>query len=96
MNFDLERYRADLAPLNLSRDKEDQLIQDLWQIVQVLYDNLGDPNFYPLHLAIANEAFDALAKAIEVQSGGKSLMQTVKEHHEKLAQTENSVQKEDI
>jgi len=90
MTFDPERYRADLKPLNLPREQEDQLIADLWQITQVLYDSLDDPHFYPLHLAIANEAFDAVAKAIEVQSGGKSLMETVKEHHDNIMRKEDA------
>jgi len=66
MTFDPERYRADLAPLNLPKDKEDELLADLWKVIEILFDHLDDPNFYPLHLAVAENVVDSLDEAIAV------------------------------
>lgn len=66
MTFDPERYRADLAPLNLPKDKEDELLTDLWKVIEVLFDHLDDPDFYPLHLSVAQNVVDSLEEAIEL------------------------------
>lgn len=68
MTFDRERYRGHLAPLKLSQDQEDDLLDDLWSISETLVDQSLCSPTYPLHLAIADSAFRALDEAIAVHS----------------------------
>jgi hypothetical protein len=68
MTFDLERYRAHIAPLNLTTQQEDELLRDLWSITEALVDQSFSSPTYPLQLAVACEAFDALEDAIAVES----------------------------
>ena len=71
MTFDQERYRAYVAPLNLTKQKEDELLCELWKIAEALVDQSLSSPTYPLQLAIACEAFDALEQAIELESNEK-------------------------
>lgn len=68
MTFNLERYRAYVAPLKLTREQEDELLKDLWAITEVLVDQSLSSPVYPLQLMIACDAFDALEQAIAVES----------------------------
>ncbi len=68
MTFDLERYRAHIAPLNLTTQQEDELLRDLWTITETLVDQSLSAPFYPLQLSLAYDAFDALEQAIAVES----------------------------
>lgn len=68
MTFDLERYRAHIAPLNLTREQEDELLHDLWTMTEALLDQSIASPTYPLQFAIACEAFDALEEAIALES----------------------------
>ncbi|MEM6617577.1 MAG: hypothetical protein AAF619_13730 [Pseudomonadota bacterium] len=48
MTFDLERYRAHIAPLGLAREREDEALRDLWLITETLVDQaLKHPETYP-------------------------------------------------
>lgn len=69
MTFDLERYRAHIAPLKLTTEQEDELLRDLWAITEALVDqSLAASPTYPQQLAIACNAFDAFEQAVAVQS----------------------------
>lgn len=69
MTFDLERYRAHVAPLGLSQAQEDELLRDLWAITEALVDqSLATSPTYPQQLAIACNAFDAFEQAVAVGS----------------------------
>lgn len=68
MTFDLERYRAHIAPLNLPRDQEDELLRDLWAMSEALFDLTITAPTYPLQLAITKEAFDAIEEALALVS----------------------------
>lgn len=69
MTFDLERYRAHVAPLGLSQAQEDELLRDLWAITEALVDqSLAASPTYPQQLAVACNAFDAFEQAVAVQS----------------------------
>lgn len=69
MTFDRERYRAHIAPLKLTREKEDELLDDLWLVAEALYDLSPSAPTYPLQMSVAHQAFDALKQAIAVESG---------------------------
>lgn len=73
MTFDLEQYRAHVAPLKLGRAKEDELLRDLWKITEALVDQSISSPTYPLQLAIACEAFDSLEQAIALESKSISI-----------------------
>lgn len=69
MTFDLERYRAHVAPLKLIPEQEDELLRDLWAIMETLVDqSLAASPTYPQQLDIACNAFDAFEQAVAVQS----------------------------
>lgn len=69
MTFDLERYRAHVAPLGLSQAQENELLRDLWAITEALVDqSLAASPTYPQQLAIACNAFDAFEQAVAVGS----------------------------
>lgn len=72
MTFNLERYRAHVAPLKLNREQEDELLRDLWKITEALVDQSLSSPTYPLQLAIACQAFDALEQAIALESNSLS------------------------
>ncbi|EFL89427.1 conserved hypothetical protein [Ahrensia sp. R2A130] len=57
--LDYARYRAHVAPLNLSREQEDALLRDLWAITQTLLDQSFIAPTYPQQFAIAAQAFRA-------------------------------------
>jgi hypothetical protein len=66
--FDLEDYRAYLAPLELPRETEDELLCDLWAIAEALVDQSFSDPLYPQQFAVAAGAFRALDDAIAVKS----------------------------
>lgn len=66
MTFDLERYRAYVAPLGFTREQEDELLRDLWAITETLVDQSLTSSTYPQQLAIACNAFDAFEQAVAV------------------------------
>ncbi|MEM9129333.1 MAG: hypothetical protein AAGA97_06385 [Pseudomonadota bacterium] len=68
MTFNRERYRAHIAPLNLTREKEDALLDDLWSVAEALFDLPPSAPTYPLQMSVACQAFDALEQAIAVES----------------------------
>ncbi|CAE7394299.1 unnamed protein product, partial [Symbiodinium microadriaticum] len=68
MTFDLERYRAHIAPLNLDKEQEDELLRDLWGMTEALVDQCFTSPTYPLQLAITKQAFDAIEEALALVS----------------------------
>uniref|UniRef100_UPI003BAB55D5 hypothetical protein n=1 Tax=Stappia sp. TaxID=1870903 RepID=UPI003BAB55D5 len=68
MTFDLERYRAHIAPLNLDKAQEDELLRDLWCMTEALLDQCFTAPTYPLQLAITKQAFDAIEEALALVS----------------------------
>lgn len=68
MTFDLERYRAHIAPLNLPKDQEDQLLRDLWAMSEALLDLTITAPTYPLQFALTKQAFDAIEEALALVS----------------------------
>lgn len=68
MTFDRDKYRKHIAPLNLLPEQEDQLLDDLWALSEALVDQSLTSPFYPLQLAITCEAFDAVERAIVLES----------------------------
>ncbi|WP_395173302.1 hypothetical protein [Roseibium alexandrii] len=68
MTFDLERYRADIAPLNLPKEQEDELLRDLWAMSEALVDQSFISPTYPLQLALTRSAFDAIEEALALVS----------------------------
>lgn len=68
MTFDPERYRAHIAPLKLTREQENELLDDLWKITEALVDQSFTSPTYPLQFALAYEAFDAVERALAVES----------------------------
>ena len=68
MTFDLDRYRAHIAPLNLPKEQEDELLRDLWAMSEALVDQSFASPTYPLQLAITKSAFDAIEEALVLVS----------------------------
>lgn len=68
MTFDRDKYRDHITPLNLPQKQEDQLLDDLWALSEALVDQSLSSPFYPLQLALTCEAFDAVEKAIVLES----------------------------
>lgn len=68
MTFDRDKYRDHIKPLNLPQEQEDQLLDDLWALSEALVDQSLSSPFYPLQLALTCEAFDAVEKAIVLES----------------------------
>ncbi len=68
MTFDPQRYRAHLAPLELSREQEDQLLFDLWKLAEGLVDKELVSPTYPLQFTNVCQAFAAVEEAIAVES----------------------------
>ena len=68
MTFDLERYRTHIAPLNLPKDQEDELLRDLWAMSEALVDQSFASPTYPLQLAVTKTAFDAIEEALALVS----------------------------
>lgn len=68
MTFDRDKYRNHVALLNLPQEQEDQLLDDLWALSEALVDQSLSSPFYPLQLALTCEAFDAVEKAIVLES----------------------------
>lgn len=68
MTFDLERYRVHIAPLNLPKEQEDELLRDLWAMSEALVDQSFTSPTYPLQLAITMTAFDAIEEALALVS----------------------------
>lgn len=66
--FDAEQYRDYLAPLELSREQEDELLRDLWAITETLVDQSFSDPLYPQQFAIAAGAFRALDEAVALAS----------------------------
>lgn len=64
MTFDREQYRAHISPLKLTKQQEDDLLTELWNIAETLVDQSFSSPAYPLQLVIACEAFDAVEQAI--------------------------------
>ncbi|WP_417681658.1 hypothetical protein [Roseibium sp.] len=73
MTFDLERYRAHIAPLNLPREQEDEMLRDLWAMTEALIDLTIAAPTYPLQLAITKQAFDAIEEALALVSEGTTI-----------------------
>ena len=92
MTFDLERYRSELAPLRLSQEQEDELLSDLWTIAQIAFDQLEDPEFFPLHCQLAQGTIDAIEAELEVESR----KQSAETEEKQTNQAFNHAAKEDV
>ncbi|MEP4190492.1 MAG: hypothetical protein ABJN51_05400, partial [Sneathiella sp.] len=68
MTYDREEFRAHIAPLNLPKEQEDKMLDDLWSIAESLVDQSPLSPFYPLQLEMAYQVFDALDQTIELES----------------------------
>jgi hypothetical protein len=68
MTFNRDQYRKHIAPLKLSPEQEDQLLDELWALSEALVDQSLASPFYPLQLALTYEAFDAVERAIVLES----------------------------
>lgn len=71
MPFDKEKYRAHLTPLNLSKDKEDQMLDDLWRMSEALVDMSITSPLYPLQFALTKSVFDSVEETIALESKDK-------------------------
>lgn len=78
MTYDRERYRKHLAPLNLPKDNEDQLLDQLWAFANDLARQSCTLPTYPLQFALAAETFEAIEQAIALASSNTET-QTEKE-----------------
>lgn len=68
MTFNRDQYRDHIAPLKLPREQEDKLLDDLWALSEALVDQSLTSPFYPLQLALTSQAFDAVERAIVLES----------------------------
>lgn len=75
--FDAEHYRDYLAPLELTREQEDELLRDLWAVTETLVDQSFFDPFYPQQFAIAAGAFRALDEAVAVESKEAKTTETI-------------------
>lgn len=65
--FDIEKYRAHLAPLELPKAQEDELLFELWKIAETLVDQSFSDPFYPHQFTAAANAFNAVNEAVAVK-----------------------------
>ena len=71
MTYDRERYRKHLAPLKLPIERENSILDELWPLAEhlarVSREAATNP-LYPLQFALVAEAFDAVERAIALES----------------------------
>ena len=71
MTFDLEQYRKHLAPLKLPKEQENAILDELWPLAEHLArasrEAASNP-LYPLQFALVAETFDAVERAIALES----------------------------
>ncbi len=65
--FDTEKYRAHLAPLELPKAQEDELLFELWKIAETLVDQSFSDPFYPHQAIVAANAFNAVNEAVGIK-----------------------------
>ncbi|TLP43440.1 hypothetical protein FDK21_17980 [Cohaesibacter sp. CAU 1516] len=68
MTYDRERYRKHLAPLKLTKKAEDTILDELWILTENLARQSRTAPLYPLQFALVAEAFDAVERAIALES----------------------------
>lgn len=68
MTYDRERYRKHLAPLKLPEEQENILLDELWTLTDNLARQARTAPLYPLQFALVAETYDAIERAIELES----------------------------
>lgn len=80
--FDAEKYRAHLAPLELTHEQENALLHELWTIAETLVDQSFSSAIYPHQFTVAASAFNAVNDAVAVESKDHQTNQTTKTQEE--------------
>lgn len=68
MTYDRESYRKHLAPLKLPKDQENIILDELWTLTDNLARQARTAPLYPLQFALVSETFDAIERAIALES----------------------------